>query len=66
MLRITAVRVTAGADSGQNWTAFIDRLRKRLGIEVALPRQTLRVSVLDDFRLPHLTVRATYSRFWFG
>lgn len=66
MLRITAVRVTTSSDSGQDCTAFINRLRKRLGIKVALPRQTFSISILDDFGLSHLAVCATNARFWVG
>jgi hypothetical protein len=62
MLRITTVRVTAVSDSGENRVPLEEWLCESFGVEVALPRKALGISVLDDMRLPHSAVRATNPR----
>lgn len=62
MLRITTVEMTAVPNPGENWVPFKDWFRKRFRIEVALPRKTFSVSILDDKRLAHSTVSATDAR----
>ena len=56
MLRITAVGMTAVPNPGKNWLPFEYWLGERFRIEVALPRKTLSISVLDDMRLRHSAV----------
>jgi hypothetical protein len=56
MLRITAVRVTAVPNSGENRVPLEKWFGKGFEIEVALPRKTLSISVLDDMRLRHSAV----------
>jgi hypothetical protein len=63
MLRITTVRMTAVPNSGKNWVPLKDWLGERFKVEVALPRKTLGISILDNVRLPHSAVCATDARF---
>ena len=56
MLRITAVQVTTDSDSGKNRVPLEDWLRERVRVEVALPRKTLSIPVLDNMRLKHSAV----------
>jgi hypothetical protein len=65
MLRIHAVQMTAVSNPGKNWNPFVNWLRKSFVVEVALPRKTLGISILDNERLAHSTVSATDSRFGF-
>jgi hypothetical protein len=62
MLWIDAVEMTAVPNPGKNWKPFIDWLGKSFSVEVALPRKTLGISVLDDKRLSHSAVSATNAR----
>ena len=66
MLRITAVGMTAIPNPGKNWLPFEYWLGKRFRVEVALPRKTLSIPVLDDMRLPHSAVIAPNARFRVG
>jgi hypothetical protein len=65
MLRVTAVFVTAVPNTRKNWIAFEHRLSKCRGIEVALPRQTLSISVFDDKRLAHSAIVTADARLRF-
>lgn len=58
MLRITTVGMTAVPNSGKNWVPLEDWLCESFRVEVALPRKTLSIPVLDDMRLPHSAVSA--------
>jgi len=44
------------ANAGKNRLAFVDWGGKSFAVEVALPRKTFSISVLDDKRLAHLTI----------
>ena len=66
MLRITTVGVTAVADSGKNWVPLEERLGECFGVEVALPRKTLGIPVLDDMRLRHSAVLTADARLRVG
>jgi hypothetical protein len=65
MLRIDAVEMTAVPNSGKNWKPFVDWLRKSFVVEVALPRKTLGIAILNNERLAHSTIGATDSRLGF-
>ena len=56
MLRITAVRVTAVSDSGENRVPLEEWLCESFWIEVTLPRKALGISVFDDMGLTHSAV----------
>ena len=65
MLGVHAVQMTAVSNPGKNWKPFIDWLGKSFSVEVALPRKTLRIPILDNERLAHSTIGAPDSRLWF-
>jgi hypothetical protein len=48
MFWITAVKVTAVPNSGENGFPFVDWLRESFGVEFTLPREALGISVFDD------------------
>lgn len=56
MLRITAVGMTAVPNPGKNWLPFEYWLGESFRVEVALPRKTFSIPVLDDMRLSHSAV----------
>jgi len=58
--------MTAVPDSGKNRVPLEDWLSKRFGIEFALPRKTLSISVLDDMGLPHSAVLTSDASFGVG
>jgi hypothetical protein len=62
MFRITTVQVTAVPDSGENRVPLEDWLRERFWIEVALPRKTLSIPVLDNMSLSHSAVLTSNAR----
>ena len=64
MLRITTVGMTAVPNSGENWVPLEDWLGESFRVEVALPRKTLGIPILDNVRLPHSAVCATNARLW--
>ena len=66
MLRITTVRMTTVPDSGENRVPLEERLGECFGVEVALPRKTLSISVLDDMRLRHSAVLTADARLRVG
>ena len=63
MLRITTVGMTAVPNPGENWVPLENWLRECFPVEVALPRKTFGIPVLDDMRLPHSAVLTPYARF---
>lgn len=65
MFWVHAIQMPAVAKPGQNWLAFIDWDSESFGIEFALPRKTLGVSILDDKRLSHSTISAPNARLGF-
>jgi hypothetical protein len=62
MLRITTVRMTAVPNSGENRVPLEEWLSESFGVEVALPRKALSISVFDDMRLPHSAVITPNAR----
>jgi hypothetical protein len=66
MLRITAVRMTAVPNSRENRVPLEKWFGKGFEIEVALPRKTLSISVLDNMRLRHSAVLTSNAGFRVG
>jgi hypothetical protein len=48
MLRVYAVKMSAVANAGKNWIAFVDWVSESFGVKVALPRKTLGIPILDN------------------
>ena len=65
MLRVTTVQVSAISNPGKNGLPFVDWVSESFSVEVALPRETLGIPVLDDKRLRHSTVSAPDARLRF-
>ena len=66
MLRITAVGMTAVPYPGKNCLPFEHWLGESFRVEVALPRKTFSISVLDDMRLRHSAVLTANARLSVG
>ena len=66
MLRITTVRVTAVSYSGENRVSLENWFGESFRVEVALPRKTLGIPVLDDMRLRHSAVLTADARLRVG
>lgn len=62
MLRITTVRMTAVPNPGKNWVPLENWLGESFRVEVALPRKTFSIPVLDDMRLSHSAVITSNAR----
>jgi hypothetical protein len=65
MLGVDAVKMTAVPNPGKNWKPFKDWLGKSFSVEVALPRKTLGIPILDNERLAHSTIGAPDARLRF-
>ena len=57
MLRITTVGMTAVPNSGENRVPLEDWLGKSFRVEVALPRKTLGIPILDNEIAPFGSLR---------
>jgi hypothetical protein len=57
--------MTAVPNPGKNWKPFKDWLGKSFSVEVALPRKTLGIPILDNERLAHSTIGAPDARLRF-
>ena len=58
MFWIDAVEMSAVANPRKNRLTFVSWSGKSFSVEVALPRKALRIAVLDNKRLAHLTIGA--------